>query len=197
MAVQYIASTDPTLGGSTLKHEGRRQTGRRAVYAGSRLKLKDVPGRSRLICQPWSRTGENPPYGILGGSRKRRHHSKPGPRLDPTRQELTHEAQQVCGLSGRRCGELRSRYRKRHPPLLLTPTQPYQYNPLCAERLRLCRLRYFALLGFTLFFAGPLAGNFQSAFDSIRSKREFNLTAKLKGNKLANYGRPIARSAWS
>ena len=39
MAVQYIASTDPTLGGSTLKHEGRRQTGRRAVYAGSRLKL--------------------------------------------------------------------------------------------------------------------------------------------------------------
>src|SRR6516225_4758863 len=67
MAVQYIASTDPTLGGSTLKHEGRRQTGRRAVYAGSRLKLKDVPGRSRLIRQPWSRTGENPPYGILGG----------------------------------------------------------------------------------------------------------------------------------
>src|SRR6516225_12367015 len=67
MAVQYIASTDPTLGGSTLKHEGRRQTGRRAVYAGSRLKLKDVPGRYRLICQPWSRTGENPPYGILGG----------------------------------------------------------------------------------------------------------------------------------
>src|SRR5262245_51913123 len=52
MAVQYIASTDPTLGGSTLKHEGRRQTGRRSVYAGSRLKLTDVPGRSRLICQP-------------------------------------------------------------------------------------------------------------------------------------------------
>jgi hypothetical protein len=39
MAVQYIASTDPTLGGSTLKHEGRRQTGRRSVYAGSRLNL--------------------------------------------------------------------------------------------------------------------------------------------------------------
>ena len=52
MAVQYIASTDPTLGGSTLKHEGRRQTGHRAVYAGSRLKLTDVPGRSRLIRQP-------------------------------------------------------------------------------------------------------------------------------------------------
>jgi hypothetical protein len=36
MAVQYIASTNPTLGGSTLKHEGRRQTGRRSVYAGCR-----------------------------------------------------------------------------------------------------------------------------------------------------------------
>ena len=52
MAVQYIASTDPTLGGSMLKHEGRRQTDRRSVYAGSRLKLIDVSGRSRLIRQP-------------------------------------------------------------------------------------------------------------------------------------------------
>ena len=52
VAVQYIASTDPTLGGSTLKHEGRRQTGRRTVHAGSRLKLMDVSGRSRLIRQP-------------------------------------------------------------------------------------------------------------------------------------------------
>src|SRR5262249_49656866 len=34
-----IASTDPTLGGSTLKHEGGRQTGRTTVYAGGRLKL--------------------------------------------------------------------------------------------------------------------------------------------------------------
>src|SRR5450759_4418151 len=43
-------------------HEGRRQTGRRPAYAGSRLKLIDAPGRSRLIRQPSSRTGENPPY---------------------------------------------------------------------------------------------------------------------------------------
>jgi hypothetical protein len=43
-------------------------------------------GKAYLIGQLWSRTGVNPPYGILGGSRKRRHHSKPGPRLDPTRQ---------------------------------------------------------------------------------------------------------------
>jgi hypothetical protein len=33
-----IASTDPTLCGSTLKHEGRRQTDRKALDAGSRLK---------------------------------------------------------------------------------------------------------------------------------------------------------------
>jgi hypothetical protein len=56
-----IASTDPTLGGSMLKHEGRRQPGRRSVYAGSWLKLIDVPGRSRLISQSSSRNGENPP----------------------------------------------------------------------------------------------------------------------------------------
>jgi hypothetical protein len=67
MAVQYIASTDPTLGGSTLKHEGRRQTGRRSVYAGSRLKLIDALGRSRLKSQPYSRNEENSPYGMIGG----------------------------------------------------------------------------------------------------------------------------------
>src|SRR5499426_4801237 len=68
MAVQYIASTDPTLSGSTLKHEGRRQTDRRSVYAGSRLKLTDVSGRSRLTSQPSSRNGENPPCGMIGGT---------------------------------------------------------------------------------------------------------------------------------
>src|SRR5450631_1983569 len=26
----------------------------------------------------------NPPYGMIGGSTRRRHHAKPGPRLDPT-----------------------------------------------------------------------------------------------------------------
>jgi len=62
-----IASTDPTLGGSTLKHEGRRQTDRKSVYAGSRLKLIDVSGRSRLTSQPSSRNGENPPCGMSGG----------------------------------------------------------------------------------------------------------------------------------
>src|SRR5580700_12348983 len=36
------------------------------AHAGSRLKLIDASGRSRLICQPSSRTGENPPYGMIG-----------------------------------------------------------------------------------------------------------------------------------
>ncbi len=56
-----------TLCGSTLEHEGRRQTDRRAAYAGSRLKLIDASGRSRLIRQPFSRNGENSPSGMLGG----------------------------------------------------------------------------------------------------------------------------------
>src|SRR5215510_7237108 len=94
MAVQYIASTDPTLSGSTLKHEGRRQTDRRSVYAGSRLKLTDVPGRSRLTSQPSSRNGENPPCGMIGGTMETAASSEfrnapssypTGPRLGPTR----------------------------------------------------------------------------------------------------------------
>src|ERR1700730_15206368 len=48
-------------------HEGRRQTSRQAAHAGSRLKLNDELGRSRLTGQPSSRTGENPPYGMIGG----------------------------------------------------------------------------------------------------------------------------------
>jgi hypothetical protein len=48
-------------------HEGRRQTGRTKGHAGSRLNLKNVLGRSRLTSQPSSRTGENPPYGMIGG----------------------------------------------------------------------------------------------------------------------------------
>jgi hypothetical protein len=63
-----IASTDPTLGGSTLKHEGRRQTDHRSLYAGSRLKPIDDSGRSRLTSQPSSRNGENPPCGMSGGT---------------------------------------------------------------------------------------------------------------------------------
>ena len=82
-----IASTDPTLGGSTLKHEGRRQTDRRAAYAGSRLKLIDASGRSRLIRQPFSRNGENSPYGMLGGivETSASFEARSAPRSYPTR----------------------------------------------------------------------------------------------------------------
>src|SRR6266700_3669434 len=48
-------------------HEERRQTSREAAHAGTRLKLNDELGRSRLTGQPSSRTGENPPYGMIGG----------------------------------------------------------------------------------------------------------------------------------
>jgi hypothetical protein len=48
-------------------HEGRRRTVRRSAHTGSRLKLIDAPGRSRLKGQPSSRTGENSPYGMIGG----------------------------------------------------------------------------------------------------------------------------------
>jgi len=48
-------------------HEGRQQTSPWPAYAGSRLKLSDALGRHRPKCQPSSRTGENPPYGMIGG----------------------------------------------------------------------------------------------------------------------------------
>src|SRR5262249_19310910 len=37
------------------------------AHAGSMLKLSDVLGRRRPKCHPSSRTGENPPYGMIGG----------------------------------------------------------------------------------------------------------------------------------
>src|SRR5262249_10647250 len=85
MAVQYTASTDPTLGGSTLKREGRGQTDHRSVHAGSRLKLIDVSGRPRLISQPSSRNEENSPCGMIGGIVETSGELNPGPRHDPTR----------------------------------------------------------------------------------------------------------------
>src|SRR5215831_19414381 len=63
--------TDPTLSGifgiRNAMHEGRKQTNTWPAYAGSRLELSDVLGRRRLKCHPSSRTGENPPYGMIGG----------------------------------------------------------------------------------------------------------------------------------
>src|SRR5215469_16050304 len=51
-------------------HEGRKQTNTGPAHAGSRLKLTDVLGRRRPKCHPSSRTGENPPYGMIGGHRQ-------------------------------------------------------------------------------------------------------------------------------
>src|SRR6516162_3081407 len=63
--------TDPTLSGifvdTNAMHEGRKQTNTGPGHAGSRLKLTDALGRRRPKCHPSSRTGENPPYGMIGG----------------------------------------------------------------------------------------------------------------------------------
>ena len=48
-------------------HEGWTQTEREAAHAGSRLKPNSASGRPHPIGQPSSRTGENPPYGMIGG----------------------------------------------------------------------------------------------------------------------------------
>src|SRR5208337_5149437 len=48
-------------------HEGWMQTDREAAYAASRLKPTSASGRPHLTGQPSSRTGENPPYGMIGG----------------------------------------------------------------------------------------------------------------------------------
>jgi hypothetical protein len=62
----------PTQSGTTDSdyevREGRMQTVSQLANAGSRLKPFDASGRHRLICQPSSRTGENPPYGMIGGT---------------------------------------------------------------------------------------------------------------------------------
>jgi hypothetical protein len=42
-------------------------------------------GRHRPRCQPCSRIGENPPYGMIEGIEETSASSKPDPRLDPTR----------------------------------------------------------------------------------------------------------------
>src|SRR5271165_6078196 len=57
---------DPTQRG-TSQAEGRMQTERASVYVGSRLKPAAEIGKASSDSQPFSRTGENPPYGMLGG----------------------------------------------------------------------------------------------------------------------------------
>ena len=48
-------------------HEGRTQTERDSQrMPGAGLSWR-APGKAPLKCQPSSRTGENPPYGMIGG----------------------------------------------------------------------------------------------------------------------------------
>jgi hypothetical protein len=64
-------STGPTQCRLTMRPRDARRAKTNHTWsaqAGSRLKLPDVAGRSRLKSQSLSRTGENPPYGISRGT---------------------------------------------------------------------------------------------------------------------------------
>ncbi len=68
----YHRVVGPTLSGTTDSdhevREGRKQTRRQPAYAGSRLKRLMFWEGAVWKCQPSSRTGENPPYGMIGGN---------------------------------------------------------------------------------------------------------------------------------
>jgi hypothetical protein len=70
MAVHRRRTDPTTLSGTFGNTTGCTKDGRnqpRSAYAGSRFKLCDALGRHRPKCQPSSHTGENPPYGMIGG----------------------------------------------------------------------------------------------------------------------------------
>src|SRR5215469_15410737 len=81
-------------------HEGRTQTIRRPAHAGSRLKLRDVLGRLRLKGQPSSRTGENSPYGMIGGFEETSasFEARSAPRSYPTEADHGFTATMVASL---------------------------------------------------------------------------------------------------
>src|ERR1700746_972004 len=59
--------TERDIRGYDGMHEGREQTNTWSAYAGGRLELGHAVGRRRPKRNPSSRTGENPPYGMIGG----------------------------------------------------------------------------------------------------------------------------------
>jgi hypothetical protein len=71
-------------------HEGWMQTGCHGGYVGSRLKRAWHPGRHHPKCQPSSRIGENPPYGMIGGIEETSAscEARSAPRSYPTRPDL-------------------------------------------------------------------------------------------------------------
>jgi hypothetical protein len=91
-------------------HEERMQTVRKTVYAGSRLERNIASGRHCLICQPSSRTGENPPYGMIGGTveTSASFEARSAPRSYPTaggarqRASLTRSAAQTSSYTNKR-----------------------------------------------------------------------------------------------
>ena len=101
-------------------HEGRMQTGRRTAHAGSRLKPLIDPGRHRLKSQPSSRTGENPPYGMIGGIEETSasFEARSAPRSYPTYQVALprHRENTALGYflcAGRRQGQARQHQQTR------------------------------------------------------------------------------------
>src|SRR5262249_58389041 len=84
-------------------HEGRRQTIRRSADAGSRLKLIDASGRSRMIRQPFSRNGENSLYGMLGGivETSASFEARSAPRSYPTGSRIGYSFHQAGIYTGR------------------------------------------------------------------------------------------------
>src|ERR1700746_2000166 len=74
--------------------EGRMQTKRWPADAGSRLKLDAALGRPRLKGQPSSRTGENSPYGMIGGIEETSasFEARPAPRSYPAPFAALHES---------------------------------------------------------------------------------------------------------
>src|SRR6202045_1127189 len=99
MAVHYRVR-GPTQSGTTVvttrctKGEDKPVVGQR--MPGSRLKLMDASGRSRLICQPSSRTGENPPYGMIGRIEETSASFEARSGLDPTRPQETSGTLNCC-----------------------------------------------------------------------------------------------------
>src|SRR4249920_2200641 len=124
-------------------HEGRMQTGWRTANAGSRLKP--------LITQEGTVWKANLPAGTEGkpavrndrGSRKRRHHSKPDPRLDPTRPRPKPGPPATVRLL-RRC-TCRQRHRYSSGRVAVNAGFATLRNPACQQSglLRLFRCRIY------------------------------------------------------
>src|SRR5208283_1764404 len=117
MAVHWRA-TVPTQSGIIVchaMHEGWTQTEREAAHTGSRLKPMTVSGRPRLTGQPSSRTGENPPYGMIGGIEETSasFEARSAPRSYPT-----------AGGARKRASLPRTLFRSRHRALRLVDVEP-------------------------------------------------------------------------